>query len=56
MRRTPGIGAGPRSRSLTLAEQSLFGIDIDPWAVDAAAYVLLYDVLARDIREALRRP
>jgi hypothetical protein len=31
--------------SLTLAEQSLFGIDIDPWAVDAAAYVLLYDAL-----------
>jgi hypothetical protein len=34
----------------------LFGIDIDPWAVDAVAYVLPYDVLARDIREALRRP
>ena len=38
---------------LTLAEQSLFGVDIDPWAVDAAAYVLLHDVLARENRRAL---
>jgi len=30
----------------TLATQSLYGVDIDPWAVDASAYVLTYDVLA----------
>ncbi len=36
----------PDAGPLTLAEQSLFGVDIDPWAVDATAYVLLHDVLA----------
>ncbi len=36
----------PDADPLTLAEQSLFGVDIDPWAVDAATYVLLHDVLA----------
>ena len=42
------LGAGhPTADLLTLAEQSLFGVDIDPWAVDATAYVLLHDVLAR---------
>ncbi len=43
----------PTADPLTLAEQSLFGVDIDPWAVDAAVYVLLYDVLANDRREGL---
>lgn len=38
----------PAADALALAEQSLFGVDIDPWAVDAAAYVLLHDVLAHD--------
>lgn len=37
----------PTADPLTLAEQSLFGVDIDPWAVDATAYVLLHDALAR---------
>jgi hypothetical protein len=37
-------GVGPDA--VGLAQQSLYGIDIDPWAVDAAAYVLLHDTLA----------
>ena len=40
------VRAHPTADRLTLAEQSLFGVDIDPWAVDAATYVLLHDVLA----------
>lgn len=36
----------PRTEPLSLARQSLFGIDIDPWAIDAAAYVLTHDILA----------
>ena len=36
----------PEADPLTLAEHSLFGVDIDPWAVDATAYVLLHDVMA----------
>jgi len=35
----------PSVCALSHATQSLHGIDIDPWAVDAAAYVLLHDVL-----------
>jgi hypothetical protein len=41
------IKAHPDAEPLTLAEQSLFGIDIDPWAVDATTYVLLHDVMSR---------
>ena len=44
------VAKHPAADPLTLAGQSLFGVDIDPWAVDAASYVLLYDVLARDCR------
>src|SRR5208337_2551920 len=40
------MAAHPTADPLALAEQSLFGVDIDPWAVDAASYVLLHDVLA----------
>lgn len=40
----------PTANPLTLAEQSLFGVDVDPWAVDASAYVLLHDVLAKQHR------
>ena len=47
------VAKHPAADPLTLAEQSLFGVDIDPWAVDAAAYVLLYDVLARDCRRGV---
>jgi hypothetical protein len=36
----------PTGEPLSLARQSLFGVDIDPWAVDAAAYVLTHDILA----------
>lgn len=39
--------AHPTANPLTLAEQSLFGVDVDPWAVDASAYVLLHDILAK---------
>lgn len=43
----------PTANPLTLAEQSLFGVDVDPWAVDASAYVLLHDILAK--RQRTRR-
>lgn len=36
---------GPAVDAFTLAQQCLYGVDIDPWAVDASAYVLLHDVL-----------
>ncbi len=38
------IAAQPDIDPLAIVEQSLFGVDIDPWAVDASAYVLLHDV------------
>lgn len=47
------VAKHPAADPLMLAEQSLFGVDIDPWAVDAAAYVLLYDVLARGSRRGM---
>lgn len=40
----------PNGEPLSLARQSLFGIDIDPWAVDATAYVLIHDILATNAR------
>ena len=48
------IARHPTADPLTLAEQSLFGVDIDPWAVDAAAYVLVHDVLAHGNRRGLK--
>jgi hypothetical protein len=33
------------------AQHCLFGVDIDPWSVDGAAYVLLHDVLSMSRRE-----
>lgn len=47
------IAKHPTADPITLAEQSLFGVDIDPWAVDAAAYVLLHDVLTRETPRGL---
>ena len=47
------VAKHPTADPLTLAEQSLFGVDIDPWAIDAAAYVLLHDVLVRENQRAL---
>jgi DNA modification methylase len=37
---------------ITLATTSLYGVDIDPWAIDAAAYVLLHDVLEQSARKS----
>lgn len=42
----------PTAEAMNLARQSLFGIDIDPWAVDAAGYVLTHDVLAAGAQSA----
>ncbi len=44
-------GADP----MGIAQQCLFGMDIDPWAVDGAAYVLLHDVLSV-AQQAVRQP
>ncbi len=42
-------GTNPNIDVFTIATQSLHGVDIDPWAVDASAYVLLFDVLAQSL-------
>ncbi|MGH8168477.1 MAG: N-6 DNA methylase, partial [Woeseiaceae bacterium] len=35
----------PDQGALSLAKECLFGVDIDPWPVDASAFVLLADIL-----------
>lgn len=41
-RRLAILGADP----IQIFHKSLFGIDIDPWAIDGAAYVLVHDFLS----------
>lgn len=45
----------PDTAPLSLASECLFGSDIDPWALDATAFVLLADVLS-DAEGAVHTP
>jgi DNA modification methylase len=46
-------GTNPNVDVFSIATHSLHGVDIDPWAVDASAYVLLHDVLAHSLKKSL---
>ena len=38
----------PATPAATMASEALFGADIDPWAIDAAAFVLMTDVWSEE--------